>query len=86
MSFGMANARQSMIEPVVEHLPEGPTNRSFGYTVGGILIGVLENLSAGFLDARLGGGVREVAPYVFLVIILLVKPYGLFGRERIERV
>ncbi len=30
-----------MIEPVVEHLPEGPTNRSFGYTVGGILIGLM---------------------------------------------
>jgi branched-chain amino acid transport system permease protein len=57
-----------------------------GAIVGGILIGILENLSAGYLDGPLGGGVREVAPYVFLVIILLVKPYGLFGRERIERV
>ena len=57
-----------------------------GAIIGGILIGVLENLSAGYLDAPLGGGVREVAPYVFLVLILLVKPYGLFGKERIERV
>lgn len=57
-----------------------------GAIVGGILIGVLENLSSGYLDLPLGGGVREVAPYVFLVIILLFKPYGLFGKERIERV
>ena len=57
-----------------------------GAIVGGILIGVLENLSAGYLDIPLGGGVREVAPYVFLVLILLIKPYGLFGKERIERV
>ena len=57
-----------------------------GAIVGGILIGVLENLSAGYLDTPLGGGVRQVAPYVFLVVILLVKPYGLFGKERIERV
>ncbi len=57
-----------------------------GAIVGGILIGVLENLSAGYLDIPLGGGVREVAPYVFLVVILLIKPYGLFGKERIERV
>ena len=57
-----------------------------GAIIGGILIGVLENLSAGYLDAPLGGGVREVTPYVFLVLILLVKPYGLFGKERIERV
>jgi len=57
-----------------------------GAIVGGILIGVLENLSSGYLDGPLGGGVREVAPYVVLVLILLVKPYGLFGKERIERV
>jgi branched-chain amino acid transport system permease protein len=57
-----------------------------GAIIGGILIGVLENLSSGYLDAPLGGGVREVAPYVFLVLILLIKPYGLFGKERIERV
>ncbi len=57
-----------------------------GAIVGGILIGVLENLSAGYLDTPLGGGVREVAPYVFLVVVLLIKPYGLFGKERIERV
>ena len=57
-----------------------------GAVVGGIVVGVLENLSAGYLDAPLGGGVRDVAPFVFLVIVLLVRPYGLFGRERIERV
>jgi branched-chain amino acid transport system permease protein len=57
-----------------------------GAIVGGVLIGVLENLSAGYLDIPLGGGVREVVPYVALLPILLFKPYGLFGRERIERV
>jgi branched-chain amino acid transport system permease protein len=57
-----------------------------GAVIGGIVIGVLETLSAGYLDQPLGGGVREVAPFVFLVLILLVKPYGLFGKERIERV
>ncbi len=57
-----------------------------GAVVGGIVVGVLENLSAGYLDAALGGGVRDVAPFVFLVIVLLIRPYGLFGRERIERV
>jgi len=31
-------------------------------------------------------GVKEVAPYVFLVIILMIKPYGLFGTKEIERV
>jgi branched-chain amino acid transport system permease protein len=57
-----------------------------GAAVGGVIVGVLETLSAGYLDGPLGGGVRDVAPFVFLVVILLVKPYGLFGKERIERV
>jgi branched-chain amino acid transport system permease protein len=57
-----------------------------GAIVGGLLIGVLENLAGGYLDPVLGGGVKEVAPFVILVAILMVKPYGLFGKVRIERV
>jgi branched-chain amino acid transport system permease protein len=57
-----------------------------GVIVGGIVIGVLENLSGGYLDPVLGGGVKEVAPFVVLVIILMVRPYGLFGKHDIERV
>ena len=47
---------------------------------------VLENLSGGYLDPVLGGGVKEVAPFVVLVIILMLRPYGLFGKVEIERV
>jgi branched-chain amino acid transport system permease protein len=57
-----------------------------GAIIGGILIGVLENLSGGYLDPVLGGGVKEVAPFVVLVIILMLRPYGLFGKVEIERV
>jgi branched-chain amino acid transport system permease protein len=58
-----------------------------GAIVGGLLIGVLENLSGGYLDPIFGGGVKEVAPFVVLVLILMVRPYGLFGTvEELERV
>jgi len=57
-----------------------------GAIVGGVLIGVLENLSGGYLDPILGGGVKEVAPFVALVVILMVRPYGFFGKREIERV
>src|SRR5439155_879411 len=57
-----------------------------GAIIGGVLIGVLENLSGGYLDPILGGGVKEVAPFVALVIILMIRPYGLFGKVEIERV
>ena len=58
-----------------------------GAVVGGIIIGVLEQLAAGYLDVYVpGGGTGEVFPFVVLIIILLVKPHGLFGTEEIERV
>ncbi len=57
-----------------------------GAIVGGLVIGVLENLAGGYLDPVFGGGVKEVAPFVVLVLILMVKPYGLFGKVKIERV
>ena len=57
-----------------------------GAIIGGVLIGVLENLSGGYLDPILGGGVKEVAPFVVLVIILMIRPYGFFGKVEIERV
>ena len=57
-----------------------------GAIVGGVIMGVLENLAGGYLDPLLGGGVKEVAPFIALVAILSVKPYGLFGKVKIERV
>jgi len=57
-----------------------------GAIVGGVLIGVFENLAGGYLDPLLGGGVKEVAPFVVLVAILMVRPHGLFGKVEIDRV
>jgi branched-chain amino acid transport system permease protein len=57
-----------------------------GALLGGLILGLVENLAAGYLDPLVGGGVREVAAYVMLLIILLIKPYGLSGQVRIERV
>ena len=53
-----------------------------GATVGGVIIGLLESSAGGYLPSGLG----EVAPFIVLVLILMVRPYGLFGEVRIERV
>ncbi len=57
-----------------------------GAIIGGMVIGLLENVAAGYLDPLMGGGVTEVFPYIIMVIILIFKPYGLFGLTRIERI
>lgn len=64
----------------------GGLNSVPGAIVGGITIGVLQNLSGAYLDRFFPGGVKEVAPFAFMAIFLLFRPYGLWGWERIERV
>jgi branched-chain amino acid transport system permease protein len=58
-----------------------------GAVAGGLLVGVLENL-AHYLDTRWlnWGNMYEIAPFYILIIILMIKPYGLFGTQDIERV
>jgi branched-chain amino acid transport system permease protein len=57
-----------------------------GAIIGGFIIGILENLAGIYLDPVFGGGVKGVAPFFILVLILMIRPYGLFGKEIIERV
>jgi branched-chain amino acid transport system permease protein len=64
----------------------GGLNSVPGAIVGGLIIGLLQNLTGGYLDRFFPGGVKEIAPFAIMVIVLLFKPYGLWGWERIERV
>jgi branched-chain amino acid transport system permease protein len=64
----------------------GGMESMLGAVIGGIAIGVLEALGAGYLDPIVGGGIEEVFPFMILLLALLIKPHGLFGYERIERV
>ncbi len=58
-----------------------------GSIVGGLIIGVLENV-AEFFDSQWlhFGNMYNIAPFYALVIILMIKPYGLFGTKDIERI
>ncbi len=57
-----------------------------GALVGGLIIGIVENLAAGYLDPYVGGGTKDFAPYVLMIVVLMVRPYGIFGKRKIERV
>ena len=52
-----------------------------GSAFGGVVIGIVENLVGGYLSP----GLKEVAGFVIIIAILMVRPYGLFGEKRIER-
>jgi branched-chain amino acid transport system permease protein len=57
-----------------------------GAVVGGLIVGVVESLAAGYLDPYVGGGTKDFAPYVLMIVALMFTPYGIFGEHKIERV
>jgi branched-chain amino acid transport system permease protein len=64
----------------------GGLDSVLGAVVGGLIVGVVESLAAGYLDPYVGGGTKDFAPYVLMIVALMFKPYGIFGTHRIERV
>jgi len=57
-----------------------------GAILGGLIVGVVENIAAGYIDPFVGGGTKDFAPYVLMILALMVRPYGMFGKRIIERV
>jgi branched-chain amino acid transport system permease protein len=57
-----------------------------GAIVGGLIVGIVENVAAGYIDPVVGGGTKDFAPYVLMIVALMVRPYGIFGKRIIERV
>jgi len=53
-----------------------------GALVGGLTVGLLENLAGGFISTWF----MEVTPYIVLLLVLIIRPQGLFGEKRIERI
>jgi branched-chain amino acid transport system permease protein len=65
----------------------GGLDSLFGAALGGLIVGVLENVCDGAAKEFLNlGGFKDVAAFILLVVILMIKPYGLFGAREIERV
>lgn len=57
-----------------------------GAIIAGLVVGASENLAEVFLGPYVGGGIQTFFPYLLALLVLWFKPYGMFGREIIERV
>lgn len=65
----------------------GGVNSIGGAIVAGIILGISENIAAGYLDPLLpGGGMAQVFPFIVMIIVLIFRPHGLFGLVTIERI
>ncbi len=57
-----------------------------GAIIGGLVVGVVESLSSGYIDPLVGGGTKDFMPYVLMIAVLMVRPYGIFGKAPVQRV
>jgi branched-chain amino acid transport system permease protein len=59
-----------------------------GAVVAGVSLGILELVASGYLDPLMpsGGGLAKVFPFLVIIAVLIIKPHGLFGLKRIERI
>jgi branched-chain amino acid transport system permease protein len=57
-----------------------------GAVVAGPVIGLAESLGGGYLTPYIWAGVKDIIPFIIIIIVMVIKPYGLFGEERIERI
>jgi len=84
LNFDVLHSFGIIVFPVVI---VGGLDSIFGAIVAGIIMGLIQQFAAGYLDGNWGlNGTADVLPYVILLIILLIKPHGLFGIHEIERV
>jgi len=91
---GVFLASFTFLEPIMGHtglkaLPAiilGGLDSIHGAVIGGLIIGVAENLAGFYLEDYLGSGINEITAYVIVLIVMMIRPYGLFGTKEIERV
>lgn len=60
-----------------------------GAVVGGLIIGLAIELTTGYeshVANILGAGIHEITPYLIMILVLLIRPYGLFGTRKVERI
>ena len=84
LNFDVLHSFGIIVFPVVI---VGGLDSIFGAIVAGIIMGLIQQFASGYLDGKWGlFGTADVLPYIILLIILLIKPHGLFGIHEIERV
>jgi len=64
----------------------GGLDSFLGAIIAGPIIGLAENIGGGYLTPLTWPGIKEVIPFIIIIIVMFLKPYGLFGEERIERI
>lgn len=76
----------TLLFPAVAVVILGGLDSIPGVVVGGLLVGILGSVIPGYLDSITGGGTRDVVTSLIILLTIMVRPHGFFGREDIERI
>lgn len=75
-----------LLFPAVAVVILGGIDSILGVLVGGLIVGILGSVIPGYLDQIVGGGTRDVVTSLVILLTIIIRPYGIFGREDIERI
>lgn len=85
-SQGVDWTLSTLLFPAIAVVILGGVDSVPGVVVGGILVGVLGTVIPGYLDSIAGGSTRDVVTSLIILLTIMVRPFGIFGREDIERI
>lgn len=75
-----------LLFPAVAVVILGGLDSIYGVVVGGLIVGILGSVIPGYVDPLVGGGTRDVVVSLIILLTIMFRPHGIFGREDIERV
>jgi branched-chain amino acid transport system permease protein len=76
----------TLLFPAVAVVILGGIDSIMGVLLGGLVVGILGSVIPGYVDSLVGGSTRDVLTSVVILLTILIRPYGMFGRENIERI
>lgn len=75
-----------LLFPAIAVVILGGIDSIWGVLLGGLIVGMLGSIIPGYVDQMVGGGTRDVVTSLIILITIMIRPYGIFGREDIERI
>ena len=76
----------TLLFPAIAVVILGGLDSILGVLLGGLIVGILGSVAPGYLDQLAGGGTRDVVTSLIILLTIMFRPHGMFGREDIERV
>ncbi|MCQ9615477.1 branched-chain amino acid ABC transporter permease [Paenalcaligenes niemegkensis] len=76
----------ALLFPAIAVVILGGLDSILGVLIGGLIVGILGSVIPGYIDEYAGGGTRDVVTSLIILFTIMFRPYGIFGREDIERV